>query len=322
MNNEILFIGPKFYNYHSLIYQKLTKYGNVIFFPEKIPNFIFSIFNTLMPSSIDVLQKVYFYYILFKLRNKKNITHLFVIRAYKMPNFFLRKIKANYPDIKLIMYQWDSCKNNNYLDLIPYFDDVFTFDHQDSLNINSLKFLQLFFTDEIKSLRENSYKNIYKYDLLCICSFSTDRYNLINQLITNEELFIKAIVYIPYSTYLKFKYLKGLKLNRDILTFKPIAKEVYLQFLTESNIVIDFSHSTQSGLSMRVIEGLGAGKKIITTNKYSIKNPIYDEKYIIFKEIDDIKKISKSELRNFESNNIPVFDEFHIDKWLEKMIVC
>lgn len=322
MNNEILFIGPRFYNYHSLISQKLNKYGDVIFFAEKIPNFIFSIFNTFFPSSIDFFQKIYFYYILFKLRHKKNITHLFVIRAYKMPKFFLLKLKSKYPTIRLIMYQWDSCKNNDYLELVPYFDETFTFDHLDSLNISRTKFLQLFYTDEIKFLRENFSQNNYKYDLLCVCSFSLDRYNLINELITNQELSIKAIVYMPYSTYLKFRYLKGMKLNKELLTFKPIAKEVYLQLLKESNTIIDFSHNTQSGLSMRVIEGLGAGKKIITTNQHSPRNPIYNENYIIYKEINDIKNLTKSELKNFDQNTVPVFQDFHLDKWLEKMILC
>lgn len=308
---KILFIAPKFYDYHVLISSKLAQNNEVVFFSEKIDGKLFSLFNTVNSRLINIYQKFYFLYILFKIRNIKDISHLFVIRGYKMPEYFLKKVRKMYPNIICLMYQWDSSQNNHYTNLLKYFDRVFTFDYSDFQSIDSLDFLQLFYTEEIQLIQDS--KKEPKYDFFCFNSFTMSRYNAMLKFqayCKRTARTSKIFCYIPWTTYIKVRVFKGIKLNKDFLSFNPMPRGEYLYNLEMSKIVVDLSHSTQTGLSMRVIEAYGAGKKILTTNNSVIFNPIYNSCWINLFDIENIDVCSFSFEKSLPS------DGLYIDNWI------
>ena len=83
---KIIFIGNVFYDYHKIITNKLNEIiGETLFFPEQRSGWLFKILNNLNPKLINLYQKIYFFFIWIRLRKEKSISHLFVIRGYKMP---------------------------------------------------------------------------------------------------------------------------------------------------------------------------------------------------------------------------------------------
>ena len=159
---KVLFIGPIFYDYHTLIKEKIENFNSEVhFYPEKKYGLLFGILNTLHAYFIVLSQKIHYLGILRAIKNEK-YTHLFVVRGEKMPIFAIKKIKEMNPGIRTFLYQWDSNKNNSYFHLVPYFDQVFTFDFKDYNENKSLKFLQLFYTDDIKKISDET--NAEKYD--------------------------------------------------------------------------------------------------------------------------------------------------------------
>ena len=211
------------------------------------------------------------------------------------------------------MYQWDSIKNNSYEYIIPYFDKVYTFDYKDFETNKKLLFLQLFYTDDIKAIQEKREKT--KYHFFCFNSFTLERYNETIKFIQyckEKNLNAKIFCYIPLSTFIKYKYLKRIPLRKEFLSFRPMNRSEYLNNLSLSEIVVDISHSTQSGLSMRIIESYGAGKKVLTTNKAIEKNPLCNDNWIYFFDINNIV------IKDFQmkKNEIPI-DNLHIDNWLK-----
>ena len=66
-------------------------------------------------------------------------------------------------------------------------------------------------------------------------------------------------------------------------------REEYIDCLSKCDIVVDINHSTQTGLSMRVTETYGAGKKLLTTNKSIQKDPLYNRSWAQTFDLNDIE---------------------------------
>ena len=314
---KIVFIAPEFYDYHKIITAKLKElFGETFFFPERKTNWLYTILNNIHPKLINLYQKFHFSFIWKQLKKEENITDLFVIRGYKMPVFFIKNLKKKYPNIRTIMYQWDSLRNNSYEYLIPYFDKSYTFDYKDFEQRNDLYFLQLFYTDDIKKIMESNIS--IQYDFFLFNSFTMERYEAIAKVLDfckKNNLIIKQFCYIPYRTFLKYKYLKHIPLDKNLLSFLPMNREEYIDCLSKCDIVIDINHSTQTGLSMRIIETYGAGKRIATTNKSIERNPLYNKNWA---QTFDINNIEISFPKKNKQDSI--LDELYIDNWLRTIL--
>ncbi|WP_316763075.1 hypothetical protein [Pedobacter aquatilis] len=288
---KVLFIGPAFYDYHTLIKKKIQDLGaNVTFHPEMRGAFFIAILNTVWPYLIVLNQKIYYYY-LWLLIKDKDYTHFLLIRGYKFPNFFIKKIKAKNPNIECIMYQWDSNKNDPYYHLIDYFDKVYTFDYKDYKEQEKLRFLQLFYTEDIDKINKKEDAPV-KYTFFCLSAFTLSRYQAIlsfTDFCDKNNFKLKSYCYIPYKTYIKYKYLKRIPLDKNLLSFKSLPRNQYLEFLENSAIVVDFNHANQTGLSMRVIETYGARKKIFTTNLSILDNPIFSPSWVQTLDLERIE---------------------------------
>lgn len=312
-NYKILFIGPVFFDYHTLIIEKLKDMGgDVTFYSEKKDGLLFGLLNNLNPKLINIYQKIYYYWILKKIDSER-FTHFFLIRGYKIPEFFLAKLKHLNPSVKFILYQWDSNYNNPYFHILKYFDKASSFDLKDCNEKEGLKFLQLFYTDDIAEIK---FSEKIKYNFFCFSSFTLDRYRQTIKVINYCKLHnysFQAFCFIPISTYLRLKYFRGINLKEKFLSFKPMKREEYLKELSECETVVDLSHSTQTGLSMRIIEIYGAGKKVLTTNTSIINNPIYSTDWVQVIDIDDLKNIVFTQGNKLDRN------QFLLDNWLKEL---
>jgi hypothetical protein len=312
-NKKILFIAPVYYDYEKIIMDKIKENGgDLIFFSEKKDGLLFGILNNIHPILINFYQKIYYFNILKKI-SRENFSHFFLIRGYKIPFFFLKKLKELNPNIEFILYQWDSNKNNPYFHILKYFDKSSSFDIKDCQENKALRFLQLFYTDEVAQIAKS--KNI-KYEFFCFSSFSINRYKDTIEFLkycNKNDLSYRAFCFIPKTTYFRLKYLNRMKLEENFLSFNPMTRSEYCKNLSECATVVDLSHDTQTGLSMRVVEAFGAGKKVLTTNKSIINNPIYSPDWVQVLSIDNIKKIHFTAGENYHRS------ELYIDNWLKKV---
>lgn len=81
----------------------------------------------------------------------------------------------------------------------------------------------------------------------------------------------------------------------------------HLDNILACNVVIDIVKEGQSGLTMRAIEAILAGKKIITNNKNIKNEPFYNAKNIMV--IDEDANINTKEIDCFMNNDAVDFDE-------------
>lgn len=263
---NILFICPVFHNYHELIIDKLRSMGATVdFFPERKYGAAFKIINNFSPKNLVSYQKAHYDSILESSRDK-NYDYLFIIRGFMISEDFLEKFTQEHPNTRRIMYQWDSQKTNPFSHLIPHLDQVLSFDFEDCENYPQVKYLPLFFTDDVAQVNKN--KNSAEYDFFFMGWFFPERYESVLKFkayCKEHNYSIKAYLYMPYTSYIKER-LKGNRIDKSIVSFKHMSRRDYLSNLGNSRVMVDVSNPNQTGLSMRVIESLASHTKVLTNN--------------------------------------------------------
>ncbi|CAM4016980.1 hypothetical protein [Arcobacter cloacae] len=311
---KILFIGIGFYDYESTIKKSLEKYGSIVDFYLEQPSYLLSglygkIINKLKYQKNIV--KKHHQKILHETKVKK-YDIVFVLKGENLTTDFIKDLKYQQKNATFIMYQWDSIERvSNALEMIPYFDRVFSFDRIDCEKYEKLEFRPLFF-------RESKDEEIfdYKYDLVFIGWLHADRMELIKKVedickIKNIKTFI--YLFTGIKTYISFL----LKKQSQNLYIKPLSYHKVNDYHNSAKVILDLPHPLQNGLTMRTIEAIGANKKLITTNQ-DIKNyDFYDEDNISILDKENIDIRNDFFDKPYKKVSKDIKNNYSLDSWIE-----
>ena len=233
--------------------------------------------------------------------NKYNF--ILVIRGEYTTKYALEILKKTFPEAKLILYMWDSLRNNKYVNKKwCYYDKVFTFDRKDYLeNSDKIHFLPLYYYEDISSKIVSSNNN--EYDIAFIGTGHEDRVKIVNKITVEckeKGLKIYSYIFLPHKLVYLYnkifnKHYKGINDKHINYKMLPLA-EAYSMY-GKAKCVMDIESSTQTGLTMRTIEMIGLRKKLITTNKDIVNYDFYNENNIMVVDRKDFK-IDKNFLKN------------------------
>lgn len=321
---SILFISPAFFGYEKFIVKHLQKAGaRVDYFDERPANSFWSkAFIRVNRGIVSSRIRKYYDYIWHQIQDK-HYDYVLVVNIEAMPSAFLSRLRESSPGAKFILYMWDSVHNKKYtLGYLPYFNVVFSFDRNDCIDFPRIRFRPLFYVDEYKALVED---REYAYDLSFVGTAHSDRFLLIRQI--RQQCIRRGL------TSYWYLYLQSPKLffwnklhNRAYrgarckdFSYVPLSQAVVRQVIRRSRIVLDIQHPKQTGLTMRTIETLGAGRKLITTNvaikDYDFYHP--DNILVIDRERPEISdRFYQLEYRPVAAE---VYDKYSIDGWLEEI---
>ncbi|HBS85007.1 MAG: hypothetical protein A2W91_07210 [Bacteroidetes bacterium GWF2_38_335] len=267
-HKSVLFFCYPYRKYNKQIITALKDMGaDVTYFSDSPKSRFFKI----LPKSIKVRIINYYYkYILYKIRGKK-FDFVFVIKGTFLSVPFLKKIKTLNQDSLFLLYLWDTFKNYNYKDKLDCFDKTFSFDSIDCENFDKLEYLPLFYIKEYQE-RKKKEKNI---DLFFIGSGVNYRKQILERLIFNlKKEDLKCKFYFPsLNLFIKTIFKKD---KYFIYPAKELKHSKFIDELLSSRAVVDIQAINQAGLTMRTIEVLGSGQKLITTNENIIKEPFYN----------------------------------------------
>lgn len=263
---NILFIGIGFYDYEQCILHNLESRGAFVsYFSSDI--YVFG---------KGPLHRIGLHQLATKLVSKKlerqiinqplNIDLIIIIKGYNFLNNHAALLRKRYPKSPVVLYLWDSLDRlyNKEL-LLTLTANIFTFDRKDALKYN-LSLRPLFARSITRNVKEN-----YKYDISFVGEDHSIRYQVLQSLIPEfDRLGIKYRFILTTTKLWKFIGIyitrRINKLDADLFRTQTIPYQEYLQLLDDSNVILDISHPKQSGLTMRTIETIGMGKKILTTN--------------------------------------------------------
>ncbi len=270
--NKILLFAPRFFGYEHEIAQKMRNMGALVdYFDERPKNsFVTKAAIRINPKLLKKQIAAYYQKILAKTANTKYDV-VFVINIEAMLPAVLGQLKMQQPNARFILYMWDSLQNKRYAaSLLSYFDKVLSFDRSDTAMLPQVKFRPLFFIDQYDT---SSFAGATpKTDLCFIGTVHSDRYSLIasiKQQLANFGLKSYFFMYFPSKTLFYYKKLRDIKFSlarASEFSFRSIPQANIVKRIMEARAVLDIHHPAQVGLTMRTIEMLGAGKKLITTN--------------------------------------------------------
>jgi len=308
---KLLFIGIGFYDYDKLIIDKLSSHGvEVTYICQEHHNRIMSQFS----------KSVYFSFIekrhsdkslSDKLVDKIDFDYVFVIKGDRLTTNHIKMLRRNNSNAKFKLYQWDSLKRfEGDITIFELFDNVYSFDRIDCIN-NTFIFVPLFFRQKIKR------KASYKFDVSFVGWMHFNRLDLLQNM-SKKMSKMNLDHYFYLFGGVKNWFLYNLLRRIKYVHRKKMDYQNYTNVITEKNVILDFHHPDQDGLTIRTIEALGANSKIVTTNtdikNYEFYN--YNNVYIL-DESSNIDEIVKFITQDF--NNIPneVLDKYSMDAWLK-----
>lgn len=203
------------------------------------------------------------------LARRHAINDVLVIKGEGIGRDAIEDLRAALPGARFTLYFWDSYRNmpRGSDGKVPLFDRAFTFDPADAARDSRLQYRPLFYLDEYANLPHGE----QDIDLLFYGTAHTDRYRILRKL----EASLPPGVRFDKALYLASPALYALRrafdprmwgARRSEFTFVPISNAGILGLMARARAIVDIERTVQTGWTMRSIEALGAGRKLVTTN--------------------------------------------------------
>ena len=325
MNNcisgkRILFFGLETMGYEKKILEKMKELGAEVDYHSERP--VSSQFGKtivkIAPNTLNNRTEEYYHNII---ESHKGTQYdiIFIMKCDTPTRKVLKELKNTFPTAELRLHVWDSLVNipniNEKLDL---FDRVTSFDRVDCINHPEFGFRPLFYLDEFT----NSVRIEKKYDVSFCGTIHTDRYQILEEIHKQcKKIGLTYYGYYYMQSLLAFYYLKLTDkrfkhVSKANLNFQTIGSDEVNRIFDSSDAIIDIQHPSQTGLTMRTIETLGKGKKLITTNQDIVNYDFYDLNNICV--IDREKPFVSEDFlkKQYRPVNEGVFEKYSLGQWV------
>lgn len=316
---RILYIGPSQPAYHDAFIAALKQKGEVDYFPFFVERpYTRNISKLGLYPKRQVAERKHNA----RLYTYTNYDFILVRHGFQLNSEIYDALKKNNPNAKFINFHWDSLKNTyNYLGIIEHFDKIYSFDVKDCEGNQRIEYLPLFYIDQYKALKNNNAAMAQTTDLLFVGSWrNMERYQLIQR--TKQFCVENGLRFKYYLYFDKYKYINALmkgKLMKEV-KFKLLSHEEIVRLFADAKVIIDFPSSFQNGLTMRSFEALGAGKKLITTNRNIVNEPFYNQSVISVVSQDNLALDPGFITNTVLTKNFPDMEAYSIHSYINKLL--
>lgn len=317
---KILFIGWDYQNYTHEIVAEFGEQGfSVTYYPlhpYSLPTKIRRLVSPQWATDVETKQQR----VMVEKEKGNRYDIVFCLLPFlKIENLAI--LKEQHREATFILYIWDAVSGytRKGIDMQRYFgffDKVYTFDMIDAMQYH-INYLPLFcvkqYIDMVSSHDCND--NVYMVGNLA----DLRRYNAVKQF---ELYCIKHDIHFDF--FLKSTISKNLKILRKggslrNLYLSSISNDKLLDMIRNSAAVFDFANHVQNGFTMRLMENLCAGKKIITNNKNVLEAPFYSpDRFFVYDNLDfdGVKEFLQIPLADPNQR----FEEYHLSSFVKKVI--
>lgn len=319
---------PKFFNYPRLITEELNRMGYEVDFFDDRPST-----NTWVKAAIRINKKLiqtyikkYFDEVMKTVSSKKyDVVFLISGQSLSFSEDMIAHIKESQPQAKFVLYQWDSQTNFPYIKRVQhFFDKCYSFDRKDTEETPTLKFLPLFYSRVYEELGAKNKKD-FKNDFCFIGTAHPKKYKFIKMM--SEQLkavYPKQFIYFFFPSPIVYFYrkvmnkeLRGAKYSE--FHYEPLTGQKMNDVYEASRCVLDSAQAGQLGLTIRVLEALGAKKKLITTNEDIVNYDFYrpENIYVYEGHIDLDNVFFKEEYKEVDKE---IYEKYSLRSWLKKIV--
>lgn len=314
---KLLFVGLWYLGYTSAIIEEMQRAGcDVTYIDIQPRSFFFKIFSTL---TRGLYKKYLDFHHRRAIEAAAAIQYDLVVflQAHQISLENLGYLRKTQEGARFVLYNWDSLSNHDYRPQATYFDQIYTFDRVDAER-HRFGYLPLFCVRSMQGLNQHRVRPRSVYMVGNVVN--PKRYEAVEKFRSYcRQHDIELQTYLVSSPVVFFRMLSQGIVPRHI-RFRSIPKRQFIDMIETSMAVFDFANHQQSGYTMRTIENLCAGKKIITNNRHVLEDYFYSPDRILCFDGFDFERV-----RRFLDVGLvepgKKFEEFHIQTFVRNLLV-
>lgn len=239
----------------------------------------------------------------FPLRINRNDCILLFDFDYKGIILWLLK---HVPRNSIKLFYWNTISQNKIKKELPP-SQIYTFDFNDSYRYN------FHLVNQVYRYCDSSLSGTQNYDFFFIGA-NKGRLHGLKQLVKDlksKGFSVKCIIF-DYSGLLVDTY------DIEIINYEIPYKKV-IKYIQNSRVIIDYTKSGQSGYTLRILEGLFLGKKVLTNNNAIKESPLYKKEnfFIYDNNISEISSFMESPYIPYSEEDLEPYD---INSWIKQFM--
>jgi hypothetical protein len=321
LRKRILFVGLPYYSYTDSIVASLEEKGfTVEYYPTETRTFWSKTIRRFLPRTYGLMLRKYHASIVSKARNSR-YDYVFFLQIHTLAKEHVERMRSSQPTAKFILYNWDSLSTHDYRPYLRYLDSIFTFDRDDAAMLGA-HYLPLF---ALPGYFEASHSDTTLNDIYFVGSIGTlDRFAAVRRFADYcraEGLRFAKHLHCSPAIFLMLLR-KGLYAQG--MTLRALSTDAIVRLMNQSAAVFDFPNRPQSGYTMRLIENMCAGKKIVTSNaavrgeKFYSKDQFFVVENLNFSGLKAFLE-TETEVSTTEVPRSARYSEFTLDRWLDSI---
>ncbi|UYO48379.1 hypothetical protein KQX64_20950 [Rhodopseudomonas palustris] len=273
---RLLLICSHFFSYNELIAAQLRQMGyDVVVWDDRV--FHTTLYKLLLRklSLLTGLATARVYIDKAKLLPQGSLDQILIVKGEGLSRPVLSFLRSRFPQARIGLFLWDAVTNTrNSRRIAPFADYVYTFDPDDARQYG-WHYRPLFAKRDDGMAYQQS-----KYDWSFVGTIHSDRARVIRRFRAAVSPARRGFVF----GYVPSRLLYLMHLVRDpriaweapgAISLAPMPSAAATRVISSSRAVLDIEHPTQIGLTMRSIETLLSGRKLITTNRTMLDSPLY-----------------------------------------------
>lgn len=273
-----LLICPPFFSYHLAIQQALADAGgSAVWRSDRASeHFVYKFAMRVLPHQVAKWSTPHFLRQLEDIEDGP-IDRVLVVKGEAVSEQVVIAMRKKWRAASLHLYLWDGSENvRNAVEIASLFDSVATFDPEDARRFG-WRHRPLF----ARSRRSAppSTAAMKEYDWAFVGTIHSDRHRVIDRLRRqNPELRGFVFGFVPGKPLLLARRMTDSSLWRapaGTVGTTPLAMSEVLAVMARARALIDVEHPKQRGLTMRTIETLLNGTKLVTTNRHVQESDLY-----------------------------------------------
>lgn len=317
---QVLLICPFFFDYHKQKKMGLESMGyEVILWNDRCSESTAYKFILRMLPRIGEWFSFSYYRRLLNQTNPELISHILIVKGEALSPKFVTLLSKVCQNASMSFHLYDSAKNlPRALVKAKLVQRVSTFDPDDAEKYGWI-YRPLFASPSFLSMGTSPKGD--EWDLCFIGTVHSDRFKIIQNIKNNYSSMLRIYTYcfVPSKLILYFKrvfFQEFRDASKQAFSLGKISTKEVARIVLNSVAVLDIEHKGQSGLTMRTIETLLAGKKLVTTNEAISKCNLYDASRVqIINRNHPVLDMDFFQ-KGFKPISPEIFDSYTIQSWL------
>lgn len=325
MKKNIVFITPEFFGIEKSLINAMRSEGhNVVWFDERSVKSSFArAVNSVNPKLFDRHSNNYYKSIISSINMPVDM--VLIVKGEMVPEYTIKQFRIAFPNAEIVLYLWDPVRNiKGILPKTKLYDRVISFEPKDCKKYG-FEFRALF-CDLEKRDRKNNEKSAIKNDISFYGTMYSDRFNvvyLMREYCEKHDIRFYSFCFLRGKFMTLFYWLTNSgyrKLGKKSITYKPKASSEIAEIIDSTRIILDVNDPYQEGLTLRTLETMASGKKMITTNPDIINYDFYNSKNILVIKRDEID--IPNDFINLDYEQIPedIINKYTAEGWVKDVI--